>query len=101
MTSVNDFAGDDMNALKARLSAAATRANSDAGELRTIVCALVDRMKSEGAPPEKVLVAVKHAFMGASEANHPSRATLAESARTLSEAVSWCIEQYYGVEESS
>ncbi|MEA2763472.1 MAG: hypothetical protein QOD47_2756 [Gemmatimonadaceae bacterium] len=101
MTSENNFAGADTNALKARLSAAAARVDLAPAELRALVCALVDRMKSEGAPPEKVLIAVKNAFNDASTANHPSREALAESARTLSEAVTWCIEQYYTVEDSS
>jgi hypothetical protein len=89
---------DDASAIKARLQAEVARSNVAPDTVRELVCALVDRMKGDGEPPEKVVVAVKSALLG--EPGEPRRVAYdldarAEAETLLRQALSWCIQQYY------
>jgi hypothetical protein len=97
-----DRDGETIIVLEARLNAALNGADPSRDDVRNIICALVDEMKSEGAPPEKVLIRVKNAFTGRNGAKKINWTTLSdgervlrERERLLSEAVTWCIERYY------
>jgi hypothetical protein len=85
------------NALKNQLSEEVTRPGVDQDKVRALVCALVDQMKSEGAEPEKVVIAVKSAMLGDTTAKAaPDSAHLQETEKMLQRALTWCIERYYG-----
>lgn len=89
--------GTRTNALKNQLSEAVTRSGSEQDKIRALVCALVDQMKSEGAEPEKVLIAIKSAMLGDTTVKAaPDSAQLRETEKMLQRAVTWCIERYYG-----
>ncbi len=92
----HEYVGTDTNVLKAQLRVAASRQDVAAENVRRLVCALVDKMKADGAPPEKVVIEVKMAFLGGATmraANNQNQ--LRDRERFLAEAVSWCIQQYY------
>jgi hypothetical protein len=70
--------------------------------LRDQVCALVDEMKSTGATPERVIVAMKGVAMDARIDGHvrlhdpdPRREPYRPSSGLLDSMVKWCIERYY------
>jgi hypothetical protein len=89
--------GGKTNALKNQLSEAVTRPGIEKDQVRVLVCALVDQMKSEGAEPEKVVIAVKSAMLGdATVKAAPDPAYLKETEKMLQLALTWCIEKYYG-----
>ncbi|HEY3745935.1 MAG TPA: hypothetical protein VGL17_06815 [Gemmatimonadaceae bacterium] len=89
--------GARTNALKNQLSEAVTRSGIEQDKVRALVCALVDQMKSEGAEPEKVVIAVKSAMLGnATVRAAPDPAYLQETEKMLQLALTWCIEEYYG-----
>ncbi len=97
MTQDGDVGGDDTNALKAQLTAAVARPDIPSAKVRELVCALVDKMKAEGAPPEKVVIAVKSAVLGDRALRAvPDPGQLKEAEKVLQQALSWCIQQYYG-----
>ena len=88
--------GGRTNALKNQLSEAVTRSGIEQDKVRLLVCALVDQMKSEGAEPEKVVIAVKLAMLGdATVKAAPDPAYLKETEKLLQLALTWCIEKYY------
>lgn len=85
------------NALKNQLSEAVTRPGIEQDEVRALVCALVDQMKSEGAEPEKVVIAVKSSMLGDTTVKAaPDSAHLKETEKMVQRALTWCIERYYG-----
>jgi hypothetical protein len=89
--------GAKTKALKNQLSDAAARSGVEQDNVRALVCALVDQMKSEGAEPEKVVIAVKSAMLGsATVKSAPDPAYLKETEKMLQLALTWCIQQYYG-----
>jgi hypothetical protein len=92
--------GDDVDVLKANLSVAVREPGFPAEKLRELVCALVDKMKAMGAPPEKVVVAVKQAVLNENEVVAlGAKRTLQEIGirqEILQQALSWCIQRYYG-----
>jgi hypothetical protein len=89
--------GAKTNALKNQLSEAVTRSGIEQDKVRALVCALVDQMKSEGAEPEKVVIAVKSAVLSETTVKAASDpANLKETEKMLQRALTWCIEQYYG-----
>jgi len=52
--------------------------------------------RSEGAEPEKVVIAVKSAMLGDTTVKAaPDSAHLKETEKMLQRALTWCIEQYY------
>ena len=94
--------GDDPTAFQALADARAMRTNVQLAEIRQRVCAIVDKMKNDGAPPEKVVVAVKAAvlsIMRPLETLAPAEFLQAE--RMLQQALSWCLDQYYGPHSKS
>ena len=67
--------------------------------LKDRVCAVVDELKAEGLPPERVIVAVKQ--MAQEAGLSPSRGVLTVAPLAGRDAlvvgmISWCIERYYG-----
>jgi hypothetical protein len=93
----HDAGGDDVNVLKARLSAAVSQPDIPLESVRELVCALVDKMKVDGAPPEKVIIAIKMSVL----LDVTVRATLYSHQLTgreklLDQALGWCIQRYYG-----
>ena len=84
------------DALKTQLSEAVTRSGVEQDKVRALVCALVDQMKSEGAEPEKVVIAIKSAVLRDTTVKAaPDSAHLKETEKVLQRALTWCIEQYY------
>jgi hypothetical protein len=65
-------------------------------KIRELVCALVDKMKVEGAPPEKVVVTVKVAVLGPTVRTDPNSHQPNSRQKLLEQALGWCIERYYG-----
>ncbi|MEO8909581.1 MAG: hypothetical protein ABI408_05065 [Gemmatimonadaceae bacterium] len=100
MTAMTDdtFAGGDhAKALKNQLSAAVSRSEGQQDKVRDLVCALVDQMKSEGAEPEKVVIAIKSAVLGDTTIRAaPDSSHLREREKMLQHALTWCIQRYYG-----
>ena len=93
---------DDSAAFQALLDARAGHTNIQVAEIRQRVCSIVDKMKNDGAPPEKVVVAVKAAvlsIMRPLETLAPAEFLQAE--RMLQQALSWCLDQYYGPHSKS
>lgn len=89
--------GARTNALKNQLSEAVTQSGIEQAKVRALICALVDEMKSEGAEPEKVVIAVKSAMLGDTTVKAaPDSAHLKETEKMLQRALTWCIERYYG-----
>lgn len=89
-------AGARTNALKNQLSEAVTRTEVEQDKVRALVCAIVDQMKSEGAEPEKVVIAIKSAMLAETTVKAaPDSAHLKETEKMLQSALTWCIEQYY------
>jgi hypothetical protein len=85
------------NALKNQLSEEVTRPGVDQDKVRALICGLVDQMKSEGAEPEKVVIAIKSAVLrDVTVKAAPDSAHLEETERMLQRALTWCIERYYG-----
>jgi hypothetical protein len=83
-------------ALKNELTAAMTNSAVEKEKVRALVCALVDQMKSEGAGPEKVVIAIKSAMLGDTTVKAaPDRANLKDTEKMLQSALTWCIERYY------
>jgi hypothetical protein len=83
--------------LETRLSAAIRDPGVSAETIRQLVCALVDKMKAGGAPPEKVLLAVKRALRGDGEviAVGAKRTPQMTNQEFVQQAVTWCIKRYY------
>jgi hypothetical protein len=93
----DDATGAKANALKNQLSQAVTHSGVEQDKVRALVCALVDQMKSDGAEPEKVVIAIKSAMLGDTTVKAaPDSAHLKETERMLQRALTWCIERYYG-----
>jgi hypothetical protein len=93
----DDTSGAKVNALKNQLSQAVTRSGVEQDKVRALVCALVDQMKSDGAEPEKVVIAIKSAMLGDTTVQAaPDSAHLKEKEMMLQRALTWCIERYYG-----
>jgi hypothetical protein len=90
------FSVEDTDLLKARLRAAVSQRDVAIESVRELVCALVEKMKAEGAPPEKVVIAVKAAVLGNIPVRaHPRSRRVAETQALLEKALTWCIHQYY------
>ena len=54
-------------------------------------------MKADGAPPEKVIIAVKLAVLrDATVSAAPYSHQFTRQERLLEQALCWCIQQYYG-----
>ena len=88
---------DDVIVLKARLSAAVTQNDPPLEKVRELVCALVDKMKADGAPPERVVIAVKLAVLGDTTLRAlPNSHQLTDPEKLLEQALGWCIRRYYG-----
>ena len=88
---------DDISALQAQLGAHPTRTNIQVDEIRKRVCSLVDKMKADGAPPEKVVVAVKTAVLSLLRPIETlAPAEFKEAEKLLHQALTWCLEQYFG-----
>jgi hypothetical protein len=83
--------------LEARLSAAIRDPGVSEETIRQLVCALVDKMKAGGAPPEKVVLAVKRAVRGDTEvvAVGAKRTPQRTNQEFVQQAVTWCIKRYY------
>jgi len=97
MTDDTRGGGSRTNALKTQLSEAATNSEVEQEKVRELVCALVDQMKSEGAEPQKVVIAVKSAVLGDTTVKAaPDSAHLRETEKMLQRVLRWCIERYYG-----
>ena len=93
----HDVSVDDINVLKAQLAAAARQPGVPLEKVHGLVCALVDMMKSAGAPPEKVIIAVKEAIFGGTTITATfNRDRLTDQEQLLDQAVVWCIKRYYG-----
>jgi hypothetical protein len=79
--------------------ASAPRDDAAADDIRPLVCRVVDVMKADGWPPERVIVAVKaiarEAGLVPSSGLMLAHAELDESDSLLTSSVRWCIEQYY------
>lgn len=88
--------GTTTDALKNQLSEAVARSGIEQDKVRALVCALVDQMKSEGAEPEKVVIAIKSAMLAEPTVKAaPDSAHLKETEKMLQRALTWCIERYY------
>ena len=88
--------GTKTNVLKNQLSEAVTRSGIEQDKVRALVCAIVDQMKSEGAEPEKVVIAIKSAMLAETTVKAaPDSAHLKETEKMLQRALTWCIERYY------
>lgn len=84
------------NALKTQLAVAVNNSAVEQDKVRSLVCALVDQMKSEGAQPEKVVIAIKSAVLGDITVKAaPDTAHLKETEKMLQRALTWCLERYY------
>ncbi|MEP6550165.1 MAG: hypothetical protein ABJB95_03230, partial [Gemmatimonadales bacterium] len=59
----NRTRADDATAFQALVDARAVGTNVQLAEIRQRVCTIVDKMKNDGEPPEKVVVAVKAAVL--------------------------------------
>ena len=87
---------NETRALKNQLTAAVTGSAIEQDKVRGIVCALVDRMKSDGAEPQKVVIAIKSAVLGDTTVKAaPDPTQLKEKEKMLQTALTWCIERYY------
>jgi hypothetical protein len=79
-----------------QLTAAVTNSAIGQEKVRGLVCAVVDQMKSEGAEPQKVVIAIKSAMLGDTTVKAgPDPAQMKEKEKMLQRAVTWCIERYY------
>lgn len=90
-----ETASSETQSLKNLLSIAVKSQKSDRKELQRLVCALTDRMKTAGEPPEKVVVAVKEAVRG-DKAIRPTAGDTSFTEEVIRDAVHWCIDRYYG-----
>jgi predicted RNase H-like nuclease len=96
MTHDTPGGANQTNALKTQLSVAVSKSAVEQDKVRSLVCALVDQMKSEGAEPEKVVIAIKSAVLGDTTVKAaPDTAHLKETEKMLQRALTWCIERYY------
>jgi hypothetical protein len=90
-------AGADTNALQAQLTAGVTQHDIPLEKVRALVCALVDKMKADGAAPEKVIIAVKLAVLrDVTVRAAPYSYQLTRQEKLLEQALGWCIQRYYG-----
>ena len=65
----------------------------DTGELEAAVCGYVDALRDEGAPPERMLIAVKRLI---ARSRAPGWGAETDEQRALTEQViACCIEEYY------
>ncbi|MGI8401872.1 MAG: hypothetical protein ACR2NS_09780 [Gemmatimonadaceae bacterium] len=97
MTDDTRGGANQTDALKNQLSQAVTKSGVEQEKIRELVCALVDHMKSEGAEPEKVVIAVKSAVLGDATAKAaPDSAHITETEKLLQRVLRLCIERYYG-----
>jgi hypothetical protein len=88
---------DDLNVLKGQLAAAARQDGVPFEKVHELVCALVDIMKADGAPPEKVIIAVKLAVLrDVTVRATPYSHQVTRQEKLLDQALGWCIQQYYG-----
>ena len=96
MTDDNRGGTNQATALKRELSEAIAKPGVEPDKVRALVCALVDQMKTEGAEPEKVVIAIKSAVLGdATVKAAPDSSHLKETEKMLQRALTWCIERYY------
>jgi len=96
MTDDPQDSGNKTTLLKNQLTAAVRTSATEQDKVRGLVCALVDQMKSDGAEPEKVVIAVKSAVLGDTTVKAgPDSAQLKETEKMLQRALTWCIERYY------
>jgi hypothetical protein len=90
-------AGADTNALQAQLTAGVTQHDIPLEKVRALVWALVDKMKADGAAPEKVIIAVKLAVLrDVTVRAAPYSHQLTRQEKLLEQALGWCIQRYYG-----
>lgn len=87
--------GRDAKAIAAQLSAVVRQPGVPPEKIRELVCALVDKMKAEGAPPEKVVIAVKQVVLQ-DIAIRATKDPVKGPEKLLEQALSWCIGRYYG-----
>jgi hypothetical protein len=80
---------------------AAKRDRPSASAIQVLVCAVVDVMKADGWPPERVVVAVKsiarEAGLSPSASLMLRHMQLGEVDELLTSSVRWCIERYYDI----
>jgi hypothetical protein len=68
----------------------------DKARIKELVNTIVDRMRSEGAPPERVVIAVKSAIVsGLNPIASPDPAKRTDSERLLRDYLGWCLQRYY------
>jgi hypothetical protein len=96
MTDAPQSGDNKTKVLKNQLTAAVGTSAIEEEKIRSLVCALVDQMKSDGAQPEKVVIAIKSAVLGdVTVRAAPDPAHLRERDKVLQSALTWCIERYY------
>lgn len=96
MSDAHQNGDDKTRVLKGQLTAAVRTSAIEQDKVRALVCALVDQMKSDGAEPEKVVIAIKSAVLGDTTVKAaPAPTHLKETEKMLQTALTWCIERYY------
>lgn len=98
MSSGHDANHANLEQLREELTAGAK--GVDRTRLRDLVGSIVDNMRSEGAPPERVVIAVKSAIVSSlGNITAPDPAKRAESEKLLKDCLGWCLERYYVVND--
>jgi hypothetical protein len=94
MCPANDATHADLEQLRQELTRQVQRV--DKARIHELVNAIVDRMRSEGAPPERVVIAVKSAIVtGLGPVVPPDPARRNESENLLKDCLGWCLQRYY------
>ena len=94
MSQGNDTSRSNLEHLRQQLAQEVQRV--DKPRIQELVNAIVDRMRSEGAPPERVVIAVKSAIVtGLGPTASPDPAKRTDSEKLLRDCLGWCLQRYY------
>lgn len=94
MSRRNDSDHTNLEHLRQQLTQEVQRV--DKARIQELVNAIVDRMRSEGAPPERVVIAVKSAIVsGLDPVTSPDPAKRGDSEKLLRDCLGWCLQRYY------
>ena len=90
----NDPHNENLEHLQQQLTAEVRRL--DRPRIQELVNAIVDRMRSQGEPPERVVIAIKTAIVnGMSHVISPDPAKRSESEKLMRDCLGWCLQRYY------
>jgi hypothetical protein len=90
----NDPHRENLEHLQQQLTDEVRRA--DRPRIQELVNTIVDRMRSQGEPPERVVIAVKTAIVsGMTHVTSPDPAQRGESEKLMRDCLGWCLQRYY------